>query len=69
MPLFEMDCMECQHKDTYLVRKQEEAKDERCKNCGSDQLQLCLSTIGSYSIKGNNSASVTPKRYRGGRSS
>lgn len=69
MPLHEMDCMECKHKDTYLVRNQDELKDERCKQCGSDALQLCLSTFGSYSISGNNSASVTPKKYRGGRRS
>lgn len=69
MPLYEMDCLECEHKDTYLVKSQAEVVHERCKQCGSDQLQMCLSTFGTYSIKGNNSASVTPKKHRGGRPS
>ncbi len=70
MPLYEMDCMECGHNDTYLVKSLEEAPKESCKGCDKvGALQMCLSTFGSYAIKGNNSASVTPKKFRGGRRS
>ena len=66
MPLYEMQCLECSTTDTYLVKKMEETQYERCRACGSDQLQMVMSAIGTYSIKGNNSASVTPKKFRGG---
>jgi putative FmdB family regulatory protein len=69
MPMYEMDCMECGHNDTYLVKSHEDAPKEECKGCGViGHLQMKLTTFGSYAIKGNNSASVTPKKYRGGRS-
>lgn len=67
MPLYDMDCLECGHGDTYLVSHDDALKEE-CKGCGkTGHLQLKLSAFGTYKIKGNNSASSTPKKFSGGR--
>jgi putative FmdB family regulatory protein len=65
MPLYEFECTECQERFEILVRNDDQQI--RCAHCDSDKLQRVLNVFGSYSIKGNNSASQTPKRFRGGR--
>ena len=61
-PIYDYECLVCHKRDDYIVKRDEKTV---CKFCGNDQLQLRMSSHGSYKIKGNNSASVTPKKFRG----
>lgn len=67
MPLYNLRCtdQDCNRHFEKLCSR-EELIDERCPKCGKPAEQT-ISTFGHYAIKGNNSASVTPKKYRGGR--
>lgn len=60
-PLFDFDCTSCHHRFEALVRGKDEWEGLKCPKCGHSQLQVRVSALGGYSIKGNNSASVTPK--------
>ena len=63
MPLRDFVCVACETatKDA-LVRTDE---DLVCPKCGSTNVQLVLSFPANYTISGNNSASVRPKRMGG----
>ena len=63
MPLRDFVCVDCgkETKDA-LVRSDE---DLRCTACSSTNVQLSLSFPSNYTIGGNNSASVRPKRMGG----
>jgi hypothetical protein len=54
--------MDCGHRYEALFLKDSDLDDERCPNCQSSQLQVCLSAHGGYSIKGNNGASQRPRQ-------
>jgi putative FmdB family regulatory protein len=64
MPIHDYECLTCHKRDDYVVKHDEKVV---CKFCGNDQLQLRMSAPGHYKIKGNNSASTVPKKYRGER--
>lgn len=62
MPLYKYRCPECDEV-MELQRKIAERADPVPCPCGGD-MRLAPSAWGSYSISGDNSASVTPKRYK-----
>ena len=72
MPLYVFKCENCGVKTEAIA-----AVDQTfilCEECHEEgkppaKALKTLSTFGSYSIKGNNSASCTPKKFRGGRPS
>ncbi len=68
MPIFNLKCCsdEC-GKHFEFLGKIEEIQDLRCPKCGSDEIARQMSAHASYSIRGDNSASVTPKQFRGGK--
>lgn len=68
MPLYSFKCEGCS-----LITEELAKVDTTfiyCPRCSTDEHKVkalkTLSTFGTYKIKGNNSASVTPKKYRGG---
>lgn len=68
MPLFEYECMDCQHRFESLERNPDKPE-AYCPRCGFHQLQRLLTSHAGYSIKGDNSASVRPKgagSFKGG---
>jgi putative FmdB family regulatory protein len=62
MPIFELECQDCKHKFESLMKDKDEIEHAECPKCESMDLQFCFSLFGGYSIKGDNSASVRPKR-------
>lgn len=67
MPLFDFECSneKCDERIEIFFRSKEHEAPS-CQKCGSE-MKKQLSLFGAYAIKGNNSASVTPKKFRGGR--
>jgi putative FmdB family regulatory protein len=65
-PIYDLTCLECGHMFEQIEKNPEEAKQVGCPRCRSGELQLGFTSFGHYKIEGNNSASVTPKKYRGG---
>lgn len=63
MPLRDFECLDCGHKQEQLILGGEEV--DCCQQCGSGQMQVCLSFPSNYTIAGDNSASVRPKRMGG----
>jgi putative FmdB family regulatory protein len=64
MPLFELECTKCNHRYETILKHKDDLTDEKCPKCGCIQLQACFNLIGSYNIKGNNSASERPNMTR-----
>jgi putative FmdB family regulatory protein len=67
MPLRDLECLECGHDYEALIRKQEDLDEEQCPRCESKKLALKLSYPSNYTISGDNSASIRPKRMGGGK--
>lgn len=65
MPLIDYLCDKC-NKTTEIIAKFPIPTEVLCEldDCGGTALKQ-LSSHSSYKINGNNSASVTPKRFRG----
>jgi putative FmdB family regulatory protein len=59
MPIFDYQCTACPER-IELFRRHSDAPTIGCQKCGADMTKS-VSSIGGYSIKGNNSASVRPK--------
>lgn len=66
-PIYELECLTCGSKQEALVKNKDELAEVACPTCGPGTMQAVFPTFSQYSIKGNNSASVTPKKYRGGK--
>lgn len=66
MPILEFICEECGLKFDSLIRKPEDMEDVQC-GCGSVKVTKALSFPSNYTISGNNSASVRPRRMGGGK--
>ena len=64
MPLQDLKCCSCGATHEALIRKPEELKEEKCRVCGSDQLEVLLSHPANYTISGDNSASVRPNKSK-----
>lgn len=62
MPLYELQCIKCGEVNEYLLKDKTEAADEVCKTCQGHQLTFLITAPGNYTIKGNNGASVRPKK-------
>ena len=58
MPLYDFECIKCNNKFEELCRYDDLIS---CPNCGTQIKDRAISAFGGYKIKGNNSASVTPK--------
>lgn len=64
MPYHEYECEWCKLKEDVLYFHSEPVKKEiECPKCARPMPKK-LSGLGYYEIKGNNSASVTPKKFR-----
>lgn len=63
MPIIGYKCKACEN-DFDEIMKHPVPDEVPCPKCGGASYKQ-LSTMGHYSIKGNNSASITPKKYRG----
>lgn len=65
MPIFNFKCNECGKHFERIVRR-DEIDQVECEDCKrTDCVTRHVSTFGSYSIKGNNGASTTPRKFRG----
>lgn len=62
MPMYSFICLHCKKLFDILAKLDEIIL---CPHCSSAEVERQLSMFGSYKIKGNNSASVTPKKYGG----
>lgn len=66
MPLRDLICQDCGHvMEDILVQNQGDLDAEFCCKCESKKLQIAFSSPSTYFIKGDNSASVRPKRMGG----
>lgn len=68
MPLYDYICPDeaCATKLEILL-PMGDVQPFKCVTCGQHDMVKAPSVWGTYSIKGNNTASQTPKRFRGGR--
>lgn len=65
-PLRDLVCQDCGHTmEDILIRNDADLKAEFCCKCESHKLQIAFSVPGNYTISGDNSASVRPKRMGG----
>lgn len=64
MPIRDYKCDECGLRFETLIRTVEDEQDVQC-GCGSVKVTKMLSYPSNYTISGNNSASVRPKRMGG----
>jgi len=60
MPLYEYACESCGNEQTAIRSFKEKNEPEVCRQCGGNCVPI-PSLTGGYKIRGNNSASVTPK--------
>lgn len=73
MPIFDYRCIICNHKTTEIIHHGEQAPAAiPCPEPGaapgtacSGEMRKQFGSGGHYKIKGDNSASETPKRFRG----
>lgn len=61
MPLYDFHCESCGYNFEHISGHDEEV---RCPDCGDTEVVRRVSFHAGYKIKGDNSASVTPKRFR-----
>jgi putative FmdB family regulatory protein len=66
MPIKEFECEDCQTVYEALIRNTQDLKEVSCPKCSSIKAQVRLTFPSNYEIKGNNSASVRPKRGMAG---
>lgn len=64
MPIRELQCDKCEHTYDTLIRNEKDMAEERCPKCGCPELTMKISYPGNYTISGDNSASVRPKKSR-----
>jgi putative FmdB family regulatory protein len=65
MPILSFECLDCHKQYDSLVRNEDDKQHLECPSCHSENWQQCLTYPSNYEIKGNNSASVRPKRMGG----
>jgi hypothetical protein len=65
MPLRDIECQDCGHEFEALIRNQQDFEQEFCCKCESKKLAYKLSYPSNYTISGDNSASVRPRRMGG----
>lgn len=64
-PMRDLECVDCGHVYEALIRNADDLKAEFCCKCESKKIEVMLSYPATYQIKGNNTASVRPKRMGG----
>lgn len=62
MPIYDFKCPFCGHEFESISQPWEPVQCVECKRQGMEKKPTAF---GTYKIKGDNSASVTPKRHRG----
>ena len=60
MPFYDYRCLECGHDFDVVLSIKDGGSTQKCEKCGGKAEQV-IKGIGSYSIKGDNSASTPPK--------
>jgi len=60
MPFYDYRCLECGHEFDVVLSMRDAGTSQKCQKCGGKSEQV-IKGIGSYSIKGDNSASTPPK--------
>ena len=63
MPIYVFQCEEC-NKLFEQIMKATDTDIPKCEGCGNPETHKIITMHQSYSINGNNSASITPKRFR-----
>ena len=61
-PIHDYECVTCHIRFEFSRLTSQDVP--KCPKCGSQQLELKVASHASYKIKGNNSASTTPKKFR-----
>lgn len=67
MPVYDFKCLNCEKEFEERVKGIDQCDEVKCPSCGSGSWQRLLSLFSGYKISGNNGASITPKKYRGGK--
>ena len=62
MPLYDFICADCEHEFELICSHD---ATPHCKACDSENAMRQVSFPSGYSIRGDNSASVTPRRFGG----
>jgi putative FmdB family regulatory protein len=62
MPLFDFKCKSCGHE--FEAIQKNDAETILCPSCNTWFCEKLLSKVGTYFIKGDNSASTRPKKGR-----
>ena len=61
MPLYEYTCENCDRVQPEIRSYDNRDEPGKCEKCGNPNCPRLPSSPGGYKIRGNNSASVTPK--------
>lgn len=64
MPLRDLKCVNCNNVHEALIRNDQDLLEEKCPDCGQSQFEFQLSYPSNYTISGDNSASVRPKKSK-----
>jgi hypothetical protein len=68
MPIRELRCKDCGTHWDALIRNDEDMEAEVCpKGCRGAEKEVMISGGQAYKWNTNNGASITPKKFRGGR--
>lgn len=61
MPYYDYKCRDCGHEFDVRIPMDQAGTPQTCPECGATDASQVITNYGSYSIKGNNGASVSPK--------
>jgi putative FmdB family regulatory protein len=63
-PLYSFKCTDCEHEFDEIFRLSENSDSTDCPKCEGESFRV-LTAPKSYTIKGDNSASTTPRKFVG----
>jgi predicted nucleic acid-binding Zn ribbon protein len=69
MPIRELRCKDCGYRWDALIRNDEDLEAERCPaaGCKGGEIEIMFASGVAYKWNTSNGASVTPKKFRGGK--
>ena len=65
-PSYDFKCNDCEHKFEEFVKLTEYNSNTKCPKCESPNTKRQIAAVKSYRIHGDNSSSVTPRKFRQG---